>query len=184
MKNFISLFFVLALCSCDSNEEAIVNAENIELVTGIELINTLGISEGKLGNPNTLTKVRAVGGEESTMSEIESEKIWVYPIPTRNLLSIRGKSDIKNIWILEGVLAVDFLNINFKRLLKSSLYPEAAIKKKAIYSFRAKGTRKFNIDMSNHKSGYYRIFIQLENGDIYWVNTYVGELSEIINHWE
>lgn len=85
MKRIIIFLVFVSVIGC-SEKEDLDNSENntdINLVTGINLIDFTGGNIGQLGNPNELNMIN----------------FGLYPNPTVNILNLYSRGNISKIWI-------------------------------------------------------------------------------------
>ena len=172
MKRVIAIFLV-AICFCSCNSESnFSNPTEIDLVTGMYLVDNVANSVGKVGNPNVL---------QSNVS------VTLYPNPSLDILNVISGSSIKNIWIIKGIPTSNFNNTDFNSVLKPNLYSNFEIKNKSIFDVEnINGKNSIQIDLASFEKGYYRVFVELEDGLISWDNIYFRasqfEIDEI-NYW-
>lgn len=170
-KKLILILFCIGLYSC-KEEDNLPNSKDIEIVTGMHLINNFGGSIGSIGNPNVLNS---------------NVHLAFYPNPAIDILSVISITKIKNIWILKGKPDRNFKNIDFTVELSANLYTKSEIKNTAIFEVQnIDGNNKISINLDRFEKGYYRVFVELEDGTINWNNIYFkafpSEMSAI-NYW-
>lgn len=170
MKKMI--IFILAIScfySCNDADNN-SNSTDINIVTGMNLVDNLGNNVGVIGNPNVLNNAGFV----------------TYPNPAIDVLTIVGIPAAKNIWILKGVPTKSFSNTNFSDVLNANVYDSAEIKGKSVFEIEDIVANNLKIDLSRFEQGYYRVFVELEDGTIHWNNIYFrASQSDIndINFW-
>ncbi|WP_435261777.1 hypothetical protein [Tenacibaculum sp. nBUS_03] len=162
MKRVLLFALIFISLSCSKDEEIKKDPNIIEITTGLDLVDVMGNVTGRIGNPNTYTKKNTV---------------IMYPIPTNNFLSIKSTSNIKNVWIVKATVNKEFLNIDYPSILNTKSYSPDQIKEKSIKSFEALNKSSLEVNLSSYPEGHYRIFVELNNGDIYWNNTYTGSIK-------
>ena len=161
------IIFILAIscfCSCNDADNN-SNSTAINIVTGMNLIDNVGNNVGVIGNPNVL----------------DNTGFAIYPNPAINVLTIVGTPAAKNIWILKGVPTKSFGNTNFGDVLKTNMYTSSEIKSKSIFEIEDIVTNNLKIDLGRFEQGYYRVFIELEDGTIHWDNIYFRASQSGIN---
>ena len=171
MKKIVIFFIIVSvLISCSSDENNSSNSTQIDLVTGINLVNNFGISEGKIGNPNELPRDNI------------SISVIVYPNPSTNHVIIKSITKIKSVWVIKGVKTNNYQEIDFLNILKSNLYSAKEILSKSLKEFTEVRNRELILDLSSFNDGFYKVFVQLEDDSISWTNIYKGNVNDI-NIW-
>ncbi|QTD39214.1 hypothetical protein JL193_08255 [Polaribacter batillariae] len=172
MKRIIIFLAFVSVIGC-SEKEDIDNAENnidINLVTGINLIDFTGGKIGQLGNPNELNIIN----------------FGLYPNPTVDILNVYSMGIMSEIWIRPANSSKNYLQTDFGTILNSELYSENEIEKNSKIKLTNSGLSKIKIDLRSLEIGYYRVFVKVD-GSIFWRNIYVGtntsELDNLKNDW-
>jgi len=172
MKRIVIYLALVSIIGC-SEKEDIDNSENntdINLVTGINLIDFTGGKIGQLGNPNELNIIN----------------FGLYPNPTVNILNLYSMGNISKIWIRPAESSKNFLQTDFGAILNSKLYTENEIETNTKLKLTNSDLSKIKIDLGGLEIGYYRVFVKVD-GIIFWRNIYVGtntsELDDLIKDW-
>ncbi|MCF2873536.1 MULTISPECIES: hypothetical protein [unclassified Tenacibaculum] len=185
MKKYL-IITLLALISCSSNEDS-HEIKDITIVTGIKLINDFGLEIGRLGNPNGLF-YKKEKDQNDPSKYVKNKIVTMYPIPAVNIFKLASQKNILKVWVLKGQSTNVFKNVVFEDYLTNDLYTASEVINKAIEEIKpTKLTNSLTINASKFESGLYRVFVELEGGEIYWENTYIGDYNndfESINYWK
>ncbi len=172
MKKIISLFTIILIFNCNSDESNSIVETELSLLTGINLIDNSGNPNGKFGNPNILI----------------NNKITVYPIPAKNVLFINSNENLSKIWIIPAIAEKIFQQTDFNTILNTHTYDENQIKSNAELESLDINKNSFSLKLNTLKSGYYRIFMKIDNS-LYWENIYIPNgdegfgLENLKNFW-
>ena len=185
MKKYL-IITLLALISCSSNEDN-HEIKDITIVTGIKLINDFGLEIGRLGNPNGVF-YKKEKDQNDPSKYVKNKIVTMYPIPAINIFKLASQKNILRVWILKGQSTNVFKNVVFEDYLTNDLYTASEVINKAIEEIKpTKLTNSLTINASEFESGLYRVFVELEGGEMYWENTYIGDYNndfESINYWK
>ena len=80
-----------------------------------------------------------------------------------------------------------FKNTDFNAILNRDLYANSEIKSKSSFDIEAINNTNIAIDLARFEKGYYRVFIELEDGLIAWDNIYFRASQtdlDSINYWK
>ena len=174
MKQVLSIFLItMFLVSCQNDDDTSSSTDeiNLELVTGIELVNPQGNIVDILGNPN-INKGQGI----------------MYPNPAIDALSIVDLSNtgITDIWFVKANAEKTYQNIDFNSLLNSETYSESEIENESEYYFSFNENQNALINLENYQSGYYKVFVKINN-QIEWNNIYVGndvDIDDLMSFWD
>lgn len=172
MKKITIIFSFFILLNACSNNEDVSDPIALEIVTGMNLVDTFGNNVGTFGNPNVL---------------LSNLNVAMYPNPAIDILRISSISTIKNVWILKGNPTSGFTNTDFNAILNSDLYTNSEIKSKSNFEIEAINNTNIAIDLARFEKGYYRVFIELEDSIIAWDNVYFRAAQtdlDSINYWK
>jgi len=172
MKKITIIFSFFIFLNACSNTEDVSDPIALEIVTGMNLVDTFGNNVGSFGNPNVLNS---------------NLNVTMYPNPAINILKISSVSGIKNVWIVEGNPTSGFKNTDFNAILSRDLYTNSQIKSKSSFDIEAINNTNISIDLARFEKGYYRVFIELEDGLIAWDNIYFRASQtdlDSINYWK
>ncbi|SDR86883.1 hypothetical protein SAMN05216503_1217 [Polaribacter sp. KT25b] len=171
MKKVIIFLVVVSFMNCSNNDNDSENEVAINLVTGINLVDTFGSKTGELGNPN----------------KFNNNNFVFYPNPSVDLLNIKSVEKISKIWITSANSSKKYLQTDFNSILNSDLYIEDEIESNAKLKFIDLNSSEIKIDLISLEIGYYRVFVKI-NESIYWENIFVGvnnaEIDDLINYWK
>lgn len=172
MKKMTIIFALLLLISC-CDEDGINNSTSktdIELVTGIYIMNSEFSAPTRLGNPNVFT----------------NNQFIAYPNPAAGALRLSASENITDVWIITANAEKIYQQTDFNSILHSDLYAESIIELNSVMEFTNLNSTNLVLNLENLTSGYYKVFIKI-NGNIYWENIYVPdnnfEINDLINYW-
>ncbi len=157
MTKYFFLFaslLLFAACSKDEPQEIMQNdpeQQDIERVTGYEMISANGQTQYVFGNPNDRR-----GNDVA------------YPVPCDEEIFIVGPDDISEFWIVDGMELVEDQSVNFDSLYADLAYSESALNEIAFLGATpADSSQNQGFDTSGWINGYYRIFYKRTDGEIY-----------------
>ncbi len=186
-----SLFFI-ACSNQNSGEFTPIETEAIaiDIVTGLNLVNATGERIGLAGNPNILNTIKNEGQNTNDKKSIGDDVITsynpsdisVYPTITNDIISIKSIRTIQSIWLLKGTPVKKFHDVNYDNLLSNSLYTPEDIASKAIYNV-TETFKNLTINLRDFEQGYYRLFIEVESGEIIWENIAIGYQNDDFDFW-
>lgn len=177
---FTLLALTLLFTACPDDDEPTFNLEpalNASIVTGLQARDINGAPIGQFGNPNVLNST-----------------IEVFPNPALGEIAVQQTANeglaIKQFWLISAQLDTTFADINYGQLLSSELYSVDELSADAIIS-DSPAANSFAIATSGLSGGYYRIFYQLANDQLFWDNIYIDPgaanltvlLERIQNDW-
>jgi hypothetical protein len=162
MKKITILILILLLSKCNGSDSDPINETELNLITGLNLIDNSGQSAGKFGNPNVFTN-----------------GVVVYPIPAFQSINIlsRSNENINAVWIIPANAEKIYQQTDFNSLLNNETYNENQIKPIAETEFLELNTSSISLNLKNLKPGYYRIFMKIKNS-LYWENIYIPDGTE------
>ncbi|WP_299125067.1 hypothetical protein [uncultured Tenacibaculum sp.] len=185
MKKYL-IITLLVLISCSSNEDN-YEMKDMTIVTGIKLVNDFGLEIGYLGNPNGLF-YKKEKDQNNPSKYVKNKIVTMYPIPAVNAFELISKKNILRVWILRGQSTSVFKNVVFEDYLTNDLYTANEVAIKAVDEIKpTKLTNSLSINASKFENGLYRVFVELEGGEIYWENTYIGDYNndqDSIDFWK
>lgn len=162
----------MSVIGCSEKEDLNNSEKNtdINLVTGINLIDFAGVEIGQLGNPNELNKIN----------------FGLYPNPTVNFLNLYSMGNISEIWVRPAKSSKNYLQTDFEVILNSKLYSENEIETNTKLKLTNPDLSKIEINVGSLEIGYYRVFVKID-GIIFWRNIYVetstSELDNLEKDW-
>lgn len=187
-KSLLVVIISVFLFAC-SDSENIEDSAKIDIVTGINLVDTSGLPIGVYGNPNTLLKEQTASKtinkkDPLSIDDIDSNTVTVYPTNVNTIFNVVSTMNIKNIWLIKASPVHSFQNVIFNKLLSTKTYDSKEIKSRAFKEFNVQGNSNLQVNVSDFSKGYYRVFVELEGGNIFWENISVGYISESeIDFW-
>ena len=163
MKKITILILILLLSKCNGSDSNPINETELNLITGLNLIDNSGQSAGKFGNPNVFT----------------NNRLSVYPIPASQRIYIKSGPNerINAVWIIPANAENIYQQTDFNSILNNETYNENQIKPIAEIEFLELNTSYISLNLKNLKPGYYRIFMKIENS-LYWENIYIPDGTE------
>jgi len=146
---------------------------DMEIITGLQARASNGVELQKFGNPNAKT-----GG------------IAAAPNPVNTLLTGTGADIVRKVWLVPGKLEYGFRTVEFDVLYQNHIYSQADIEAEHV-KFYTPNTAYFAINLTDVPSGYYRIFFQLDNGEMQWDNIYIDHekpfqesIDQLADDWD
>lgn len=174
MKRILTIILILTiLLSCKSDDESSDTSKTeIDLVTGINIIDEFGTPIETYGNPNVF-----IDGQ-----------VFVFPNPVSDLLSISANNEITDYWLVAGNEQKIFQDTDFNAILNGDTYSSSQLDNIAVQQSQNQiNSTNLLVNMESLDEGYFKIFVKI-NDKIYWNNIYHGDgqastLNEIINFW-
>lgn len=179
----INTFFIISCSkentdpptSSGSNGQPSMISSEISIITGLILHDDIGIQIGVLGNPNTKLPIN----------------IQPYPNTPGSFIHIYNADTISKVWVLPAVVNKQFSQIDYNQLFQNFDYSIEEIEKTDIIRLEPQINNPLLIDLSSLTSGYYRIFLQTNNGSLYWDNifvntdlTYQEKIDSLVIFWQ
>ena len=157
------LFFSLFLFIQCNNEDPFIppppelSFKDIDVVTGITFRDAQGQLVGQWRNPNDFTGPTVV-----------------FPNPVNDVASILSVDlNVKKIWVVNAqCLNTDEQNPLFLEVA-SLEYSVEELNTNSIKALDIDPVFNLDLNLSDLRPGFYRIFIQLENDDLHWNNVFV-----------
>ncbi len=173
MKKWMLFVFVLTIfMSCGDSDDEDFDPTRLDIVTGMNLKNDLGQAVEVWGNPNV----------SSTSSVI------VFPNPAIETLRVQANTGIQNIWIVNGFPSRRFFDTNFAQVFADNPFQQVEIEAVASRTFDNLNGNTITLNVSDIAQGYYRLFVQLQNGTIILDNIYIDQSGNPdvtgINFWD
>lgn len=159
---FLSALFFINLVSCKSDDthndpmnEPIY--EELGIVTGLDFFDDNGAALGQWKSPNH-----------------NPGDALAFPNPNNGNLLVSSLNVIVRIWLIPATCVTDSTTMNILTLSQDLTYtiPElenAQVKDISLSGFNNQVALNFN-DVS---AGFYKLFFELENGDLFWQNLYI-----------
>lgn len=159
---FLSILFLINLMSCKSDDthndpidESIY--QELEIITGLDFFDENGAAIGRWKSPNHNP------GEVTT-----------YPNPNTGNAFAYSPNKIVRIWLIPSSCATDSTTTDIPSLSQDLTYTisqleNAQVKDISLIDFNNSAALNFN-DVS---VGFYKIFYELENEDLFWQNLYI-----------
>lgn len=172
MKKWMLCLVVLMLCvSCGDSDSEDFDPTRLDIVTGMNVVSSQGNPIEQWGNPNVATNIN----------------YNIFPKPAFETITITTSNTIEQVWLVRGEPTQNFPDTNFSQVLSENPYRLEDIEANAFRSFDASSSN-VTLLLSDITPGYYRLFIQLQNGSLIWDNIYVQATSTVnfndINFWD
>ncbi len=161
----LAALFSFVIYSCDDDDMAGPDAPtkktyaDLDVVTGLDLSDENGNSLGKWNFPNH-----------------KPGQIQVFPNPNSGVASVVSFSQQKvvRIWLIPATCLVDSLTADIPALSANLTYEvseleSAQIKDISVTDF----SFQVQLDFSDVPKGLYRLFYQIEGGELFWENMYI-----------
>ena len=173
MKKWIVVLVMATLfISCGDEDEEDFDPTRLDIVTGLRLRDNLGQVIATWGNPNVSSNTAMA----------------VFPIPANDVIRVQTGSAIQNIWVVSGFPSRRFFDTDFAQVYAENPFQENAVRAAAIRSFDNVGSTNIVLNLSDVSQGYYRLYVQLQNGSILIDNIYVDQSGNPdltgINFWD
>jgi hypothetical protein len=171
-KNIVWLFIFALLVSCGDDNSEDFDPTRIEIVTGMNIVTPEGITTEQWGNPNIPT----------------NPNFNIFPKPAFETIRVITPSAIQQIWLVRGVPTQLLSETDFDQVFATTPYQVEDVQANAFRTFEAAGSADVVLQLTGITQGYYRLFIQLQNGSLVWDNIYVQGSSDVnlndINFWD
>lgn len=189
-SKFISLFTLLSIClllfvGCkrEENEPEPAEPTDLNIVTGIYLVNEICDPVGSYGNPNTWRPLP---------NEVGYSAACPNPATNKLTLPLETSSPVK-VWFIPAEQNFDFADINFPNILADQTYDQEDLTLAAVINQRFDSVDgSLVIDVSTLTPGFYRMFTQVEQEDfLAWQNIYISapggsweDLDALFGAWD
>ncbi|PVW15336.1 hypothetical protein [Marixanthomonas spongiae] len=176
MKNLTIILSIFLFVSCSSDDDKNTNENtssetDFNLVTGINIRNSVNGDGIQLGNPNIYT----------------NNQFIAYPNPPVGQLNLESNQNISNVWITPANAEKIYQETDFNEILNSDLYSETQIDSNATLKLLNQSSSSIFVNLESLNSGYYKVFVEIDE-KIYWDTIYIGddnfEIEDLINYWE
>ncbi|NAS12540.1 hypothetical protein [Poritiphilus flavus] len=170
MKKIFVILLAFGLFACqDDDEGGSINQTDIDLVTGIDLRQTITSPSIRLGNPNSF-----------------NTGIALTPNPNLGTLIVTSTLNVSDIWLIAAEADKVFQDVDFRELYTADPYEESEVVRMADLSLNDLNGFEINVNMESLDEGYYRIFIKAD-GTLYWDNVYKGgtdlDINALMDFW-
>lgn len=162
----------LILVSCNNDDDTKPQANQLELITGIKLIDNTGSIMEQYGNPNDSKpiQIRAEGRVGYDLNYA------FYPNPVHDLLIIHSKETIKSVWTIPGKATNQFQDFDFEAYYQKTPLDTTNIFKHLNYSANSNNpTMQLNVNFSDKKPGFYKVVLETTNKDLVWFTLYKND---------
>lgn len=172
MKKWTLWLMVLTLCvSCGDSDSEDFDPTRLEIVTGMNVVSAQGNPVEQWGNPNVTTNI----------------SFSVFPKPAFESVQIIANTMIQRAWLVSGEPTQNFPDTDFNQVISENPYRVEDIEARASNIYESSSSN-MTILLSDITPGYYRLFIQLQNGSLIADNIYVQATSTVnfndINFWD
>lgn len=170
IRIFILLFVITAISiSCSDKENSAENNpilphQEIDGVTGIALSDANSAPIGLWRTPNN-----------------NADNISIYPNPNNGIIGVYAQDDdIKNLWVIPARCVEDE---SYTGGSINAEYDKSDIQTKSSLSLESPNVSgPFTINGSSLNDGFYRIFFEMTDGNIKWINTYKKSDLDPVNY--
>ncbi len=161
-SNPISVLLIIFITSfvftnCKDDDDSGPNYADIDVVTGVVLVDDNGMPLGTWNIPNE-----------------NKGNIGIFPNPCQSFLFLESAEAIANIWIIPANCVSENLNNNIPDLSLSLEYNISEIESKQVRKIEGPpfNNNSLVLDLSGLEAGFYRIFFETDSGVIHWQNFY------------
>ena len=159
---FLSILFLINLVSCKSDDthtdpmnEPIY--QELSIVTGLDFFDDNGAELGRWKSPNHNP------GEATA-----------YPNPNNGDAFVYSPNKIVRIWLIPATCVTDSTTANIPTLSQDLTYSiseleNAQVKNISLTDFN----NSVALNLNDVIAGFYKMFFELENGDLFWQNLYI-----------
>ncbi len=159
---FLNILFLINLVSCksddtqnDPTDEPIY--QELDIVTGLDFFDENGAPLGRWKSPNHNP------GEIST-----------YPNPNNGNAFIYSPNKIIRIWLIPTSCATDSTTTDILTLSQDLTYTVAELENLQVKDITLTDfNNSIALNFNDVSAGFYKIFFELENGDLNWQNLYI-----------
>ena len=170
-KIFVLVIIFMLFISCGDNDSEDFDPTRLDIVTGMNLTNTLGQIEAVWGNPNVSVNTSVV----------------VFPKPAFGSMRIEATTSIKNIWMVRGVPSRRFTDTDFVQVFAENPFQQQEVEAISFRTFDNLNASSIALNLSDISQGYYRVYVQLQDNSIISDNIYVERTNGVnlddINFW-
>ena len=151
----LALSFSFISCG-DTQDEESKDYQSIDAITGLRLIDANGQPLGLWRDPND-----------------KPTNVFAFPNPNNGAVFIFSEVPMENIWILNGDCFIDSMNTDIITLSQSLEFESSDIDAIDIQQYPVDNATQLTLNLSDLTKGFYRLFVQLNNGEINWQNIYI-----------
>ena len=168
---FCTLIAILVFsCKGDETPEPVPQPKyaDLDIVTGLDLYDDNGNPMGRWKSPNH-----------------NPGAVYTFPIPSAGTVSLHSQQQIVRVWLIPATCYNDSTTFDIPALSQNldfeiSELETAQIKDIPIPNFN----NQINLDFSDVAAGFYRLFYQLNNGELFWENVYIDPNATNIASFE
>ena len=154
------LFLILISCKNDDNQIDPMDEpvyQELGIVTGLDFFDDNGQPFGRWKSPNHNP------GEIST-----------YPIPNNGNAFVYSPNKIVRIWLIPTTCATDSTTTDIPTLAQDLTYTIAELENVQVKDISLTDfNNQVALNFNDVPAGFYKIFFELENGDLFWQNLYI-----------
>lgn len=159
---FFTAIVLFNLMSCESDDDETTQMDNpvyqeLDIVTGLDFFDENGAAIGRWKSPN------------HNLGEIST-----YPIPNNGNVFIYSLDKIVRVRLVAATCSTDSTTTDIPILSQDLTYTtteleNAQVKDIPLTDFNTQAALNFN----DVPAGFYKLFFELENGDLFWQNLYI-----------
>ncbi len=143
-------------CSDDSDDPLSDGYAKINVVTGLDLFDMNGNSNGTWEKPND-----------------KPGPLRLFPIPTGDALTVSSQSLLTDLWIVPASCEKDSSNRNISELSLDIEFELNEIEMNKINSLQIENfNNSVSLNLTGSTVGFYRLFARTSTGDFFWQNIY------------
>ena len=163
IKFILPILLVLFLFSCvedDTNPEPqpFADYSKIDVITGMDFFDFNGLPVGRWGFPNHKT----------------TDDIYIYPNPATGVIYLSSQVTIKRVWLVAADCFKDSITMNIPTLSQDLNFPVADLQAAQIKDIPTPDFMDAaQFDFSDVATGFYKLFYQKDNDEIFWHNIYI-----------
>ncbi|GJM17787.1 MAG: hypothetical protein DHS20C13_31140 [Thermodesulfobacteriota bacterium] len=166
-----ALLLIITYTACEDDdvmEPTLPSYIDIDVVTGLDLYDFNGAPIGRWKFPNNKP------GDNH-----------IFPNPCTDAVFVLSQQNIQKLWLVPASCFSDSTTMNIPELSGNLSFSISDIEDNQIKSFEIMGATGNNIalDLSDVAPGFYRLFIQLEDEEIYWENIYTDNSVNSFPDW-
>jgi len=170
MNKLVSLLFFISLFTfihCGSDDEMTtpdpdpmpeVDYTDLGTVTGFDFFDANGQIIGRWGFPNHNPK----------------DGVLIYPNPGNGALFMFSNDPVDRIWLIPAECGTDSITMDIPELSADLSYDISTLEGAQIRDIATPGfNQNMGFNFEDVAAGFYRLFYQMESGEIFWVNLYI-----------
>ena len=161
--NFILIILFLSVlfsCKDKMEEDASVEYQAIDVITGVDFMDANGQPIGRWGFPN----------------HKKSEDTFIYPIPNNGIFSVStfNQQTVKRIWLVAADCMRDSVTIDIPTLSQNLTFTVVELETAQLKDISTPDFMDaIQLDFTDVAAGFYKLFYQMDSDEIFWYNMYI-----------